>query len=306
MPRLVWAMLVLVALLARMSQAEEGRLQVMATHSILGHWVQQVVGDHAEVTVLVGPDGDGHTYEPTPRDAVVMSRAQVVFSNGLGFEGWFDRLYAASGSRAVHVQVADGLTPRFLGEGAHRERDPHVWQDVKLSLQMVQRIGQAMAEVDPAQADFYAARTEAYVSELRDLEAWMEDRLAALPPARRILFTSHDALGYFADRYGFSVYQSALGAISTEMVEPSAAHVAQVVDEIKASGVPCIFAENIHNPALMENIARDAGVRIAPTLYTDALGAAGTPGATYVGMMKWNVDTLVAGLQPQGGSRPTR
>jgi zinc/manganese transport system substrate-binding protein len=306
MQRLVWAMLVLVALLARMSQAEEGRLQVMATHSILGHWVQQVVGDQAEVTVLVGPDGDGHTYEPTPRDAVAMSRAQVVFSNGLGFEGWFDRLYAASGSRAVHVQVADGLTPRFLGEGAHRELDPHVWQDVKLSLQMVQRIGQAMADADPDRADFYAARTEAYVSELRDLEAWMEDRLAALPPARRILFTSHDALGYFADRYGFSVYQSALGAISTEMVEPSAAHVAQVVDEIKASGVPCIFAENIHNPALMENIARDAGVRIAPTLYTDALGAAGTPGATYVGMMKWNVDTLVAGLQPQGGSLPTR
>lgn len=139
---------------------------------------------------------------------------------------------------------------------------------------------------------------EVYLNELRALDAWMEERLSTLPPERRILFTSHDALGYFADRYGFSVYQSALGAVSTEAAEPSAAHIAQVVDEIKASGVPSIFAENMHNPALMENMARDAGCRLAPTLYTDALGLAGSPGATYTGMMRWNVNVIVEALTP--------
>lgn len=150
MKRIYGWMMALMALWAPMTQAENSpQLKIVATHSILGHWVQQVVGDYAAVTTLVGPDGDGHTYEPTPRDAVTLSRAQVVFSNGLGFEGWFDRLYAASGSHAVHVQVADELTPRFLGEGAHRDPDPHVWQDVHLSQQMVQRIGQAMTPSGP-------------------------------------------------------------------------------------------------------------------------------------------------------------
>jgi ABC-type Zn uptake system ZnuABC Zn-binding protein ZnuA len=186
------------------------------------------------------------------------------------------------------------------GEGdehghAHGEYDPHVWQDLNNAKLMVETIRDALVAADPASAELYQANAAAYLVELEELETFVQAQVASLPEERRKLVTNHDTFGYFADRYGFEVIGTALGT-STEMSDPSAGAVAALVEQIRAVGVPAIFTENTANPALMETLAREAGVTLAPTLFTDALGAPGSPGATYLEMIRFNVTTIVGAL----------
>jgi manganese/iron transport system substrate-binding protein len=423
-------------------------LKVVATYSILGDLIQNVVGDSGliELTVLVGPGGDAHTYQPTPQDSVAIAEADILFENGLEFESWIDDLYAASGSTATRVAVADAIpdlipsaghshdhddalahacehfedapepvtadaldaTPTaaipddhtrydvqltagagtvglsraedaevsfFLGgdvpfavtqagaviepelvepvtegcdaiaivytydlspgdyavrfgpgagasialvweEGSHShaegeehrhaegeehghshgEYDPHVWHDPNNAMVMVEAIRNALVGADPTNAAVYALNADAYLDELRALDASIVEAVAQVPEAQRQLVTTHDTFGYFARRYGFTVLGTALGSLSTEAADPAAGQIAELVEAIRAAGVPAIFAENIANPALMETIAAEAGVALAPTLYTDALGEPGSPGETYLGMVRFNVDTIVTAL----------
>jgi ABC-type Zn uptake system ZnuABC Zn-binding protein ZnuA len=282
------------------------RPKVVATHSVLGDWVRRVAGDDADVRVLVGPGQDAHTFQPTPDDAAALAGATLVFENGLGFEGWLDKAVAAGGGKAERVVVADGITPRTAeccrdhgdGEAGREETDPHIWHDVVHARHAVGRIRDALVRLDPARAEGYRSRAEAYLAELGELDAWVRGRVEALPKERRKLFTSHDTFGYFADRYGFEVAGDAFGSLSTEVGDPSAADIARLIKAIRASGVPAVFAENVSNPKLMERVAAEAGVRLAPTLYTDALGEPGSPGETYVGMVRHNVTVLTEALRP--------
>lgn len=320
------ALLVLLPLLAAAltsrpttAQSQDSPLPVVATFSILGDFVQAVGGDRIALRTLVGPDRDAHTFEPTPSDGAALTDAAVVFENGLGFEVWLDDLYAASGSDAPRVVVTEPITPLPItsepdaavaaaagspvsgepAEGATAvagEIDPHVWQDVGNAIRIVDAIRDGLAAVDPQGAATYAANADAYLAELRALDAAIVARIETLPAADRRLVTSHDALGYFAARYGFTIVGTALGSVSTEAADPSAGEIAALVEEIRAAGVPAIFAENIHSPELMERIAAEAAVELAPTLYTDALGGPGSDGADYVGMMTYNAGTIVDAL----------
>jgi len=178
----------------------------------------------------------------------------------------------------------------------HGEFDPHIWHDPNNAVVMVENIRAALVAADPANADTYNANVAAYTAQLTELDAAIRAEVALIPEANRILITSHDTFGYFGDEYGFEI-SSALESVSTETADPSAGDIAELVGFIQAEGVPAIFAENIANPDLMQRIADEAGVILAPTLYTDALGQAGTPGATYLEMMRYNMDVITTALQ---------
>lgn len=271
------------------------RLPVVATFSILGDVVAAVGGDRVAVTTLVGPDGDAHVYEPTPQDAAAVADAAIVFENGLGFETWLEELVDGSGTRATRVVTTEGIEPGVLVEDGVEEQDPHVWQDVRNEIVVVERVRDALVAADPAGGGTYEANAAAYVDELEALDEEIAARVDELPAERRKLVTTHDAFGYFARRYGFEIVGTAL-PVSTEAADPAAGDVAALVDRIAAAGVPAIFAENIENQALLERIAGDAGVVLGPDLYSDALGPAGSAGATYVGMMRANADAIVGAL----------
>ncbi|MBK9746018.1 MAG: zinc ABC transporter substrate-binding protein [Chloroflexi bacterium] len=178
----------------------------------------------------------------------------------------------------------------------HGEFDPHIWHDPNNAVVMVENIRAALVAADAANADTYNANAEAYTAQLTELDAYIREQVATIPEANHIVVTSHDTFGYFGDEYGFEI-SSALESVSTEAADPSAGEIADLVEFIQAEGVPAIFAENVTNPDLMQRIADEAGVVLAPTLYTDALGQAGTPGATYLEMMRYNVDAITTALQ---------
>ncbi len=303
------------------------KLKVLATFSIIADFVQNVAGDKVELVTLVGPGTDSHDYEPTPSDVAKVADAQLIFENGLMFESWLDRLYEASGSRAKRVVLSEGIDPRPFGEvhgedehghehdadgkegskeaehshdkekagdhaHEHGEFDPHVWQDVRNAIQMVRNIARALSEADPANADFYAANAEAYIAQLEALDEEIVSLVEQIPEARRKLVTSHEALGYFADRYGFEMIGAVLGTMSAMASEPSAQDFANLAEAVKAEGVDVIFLENVTNPQAVERLAREAGIRVGPSLFTDALSAPGEPGATYIDMMRYNARAI--------------
>lgn len=284
------------------------RPKVVATFSVLGDFVREVGGDEVELVTLVGADGDAHTFDPTPQDVAAVGGATVVFENGAKFEsGWFDKAYAASGSKAARVVTSDGLK-LLEGDRDHKhtdpdpghvhEDDPHVWHDVANAIHMVGKVRDGLAAADPANAAAYRANADAYLAKLRDLDGWVVATTGTLPKDRRKLVTGHDTFGYFATRYGFTVAGSVLPSFSTEAADPSAAAFADLVAKVKAEKVPAIFCETSHNAKLVGRLAAAAGVTVARPLYTDALGPPDSPGGTYLKMMRSNVTTIVDALQP--------
>jgi zinc/manganese transport system substrate-binding protein len=279
--------------------------KVVATISIIGDWVKAVGGDDVELKTLVGPDGDPHEYEPVPADSITLSKADLVFENGFGLENWLDKLYTSAGGKATRVIITTGVdvrhVPQAEGErpnGKDDDRDPHAWQSVKNAAVMVGNIRDALKTADPAHADGYASRADAYIKQLNELDNWTMEQIHTIPEARRKLVTSHDAFGYFGNRYGVDISRSALESVTTEAADPSAKQIADVVEQIKASGVPVIFLENIQNRKLIDQIAAEAKVKVGPPLYSDALGKPGTDGDTYLKMIRYNVTTLVKALKP--------
>jgi ABC-type Zn uptake system ZnuABC Zn-binding protein ZnuA len=287
--------------------APDGRLQVIATHSILGDLAQNVAGDAVELTILVEAGSDTHTFEPSPADIADIAQADLILENGLEFEGWLNELYEASESTAERVVVTNGLTllaageeheHETEGEHEHGEHDPHVWHSVANAIGMVRAIRDALVEADPANANTYQANADAYTAELQALDQWVFEQVETLPAGRRKLVTSHDTFSYFAERYGFEIVGTALGSISTETADPSAGEMAELVEAIRAAAVPAIFAEEVASSELMGQIAAEAGVTLGPPLYSDALGQPGSAGDTYLNMMRYNVTTLVNTLRP--------
>ncbi|MCA9877936.1 MAG: zinc ABC transporter substrate-binding protein [Thermomicrobiales bacterium] len=307
-------------LTARAQTPTAAPLKVVATFSVLGDLTQAVGGDAIQLTTLIGPGVDAHTYDPSPADLALLEQADVIVENGLEFEPWLDNFLDSTNFQGERIVASDGVTPRHADESgheheeegdhdeeghedegheeghAHGENDPHIWHSVPNAIVMVENIRDGLAAADPDRAAVYTANADAKIADLQALDAWVREQVTALPEDRRKLVTSHDTFGYFAETYGFEIVGTALGSLSTETGDPSARQIADLVAEIQAAGVPAIFAENVTNPALMEAIAAEAGVTLAPPLYSDALGAPGTPGDTYDGMIRSNVETIVQAL----------
>lgn len=279
------------------ANAAGGRLSIVCTYSILDDWVHEVGADHVQLTTLVGPGGDAHTYEPTPKDSAALANAGLVFENGFGFEVWLNRLFDSSDSKATRVVVTRQIQGRTIADDeGHSEVDPHVWHDPAFAIQMVREIEFALTAADPKHAQDYQKNAQNYITQLDELHAWIQTRTSDIPETRRKLVTTHDTFGYFAERYNFSV-SSVMGTISSEVADPSAAQIAAIIEHIRREQVPAIFAENILNPRLTEQVAREAGVLIVPTLFTDALGADGSGGESYLEMMRSNVTKIVESLR---------
>jgi len=285
----------LLTLLSTQSFAQE-KINVIATFSILGDVVKNVGGNKIDLAVLVGSDGDAHTFEPTPKESVLLAHADIIFENGLYFEHWIDHLYEAAGSKAIRVVVTAGIEPIAISskervdlKGNPKDVDPHAWHDVKNVMLMTQRIRDGLMAIDPQHATYYQENAQGYLHELSNLDLWVDETLRDIQDERRQLVTSHDALGYFAKRYGFKVIGAVIPSATTEAEDPSAEHIARLLNLVKSSGVKAIFAENIHNAKLMKMLSKETGVVLAPKLYTDALGQQKSEGETYIKMMRHNV-----------------
>ena len=189
--------------------------------------------------------------------------------------------------------VSDGIEPIQVD----REVDPHVWHDTSNAMVMVERIRDALMAADSAHGVYYKENAENYLAALAKLDHWIIDTLKDIPDTKRQLVTSHDTFGYFAKRYGFKIVGSAIESATTEAADPSAAQIARLVEKIRSAGVKTIFAEHTHNPKMLESIAAEAGARVAPALYTDALGPAGSDGDTYIKMMEHNTKILADSLR---------
>jgi zinc/manganese transport system substrate-binding protein len=264
-------------------------LRVVASFSILGDLVAQVGGEHVEVRTLVGPNGDAHVYEPTPADARDVAAAGLVVVNGLGFEGWLDRLIEASGYGGPVAVTSDSVRPIDVSG----DIDPHAWQSVANAEIYVKNIAAALCAADAADCADYEANGAAYLAELRALDAAIKAGFAAIPAEKRKVITTHDAFGYFAREYGISFL--APQGVSTDS-EASAGGVAKLIDQIRQEGATAVFFENISDPRLIAQIAREAGVHPGGELYSDALSEPGGPAATYADMMRHNANLLQSAM----------
>ena len=269
---------------------------VVATTSQVGDLARQVAGARAEVRQILQPNSDPHEYEPRPSDVRAVGDAAVVLRSGGDLDEWLDGVLENAGSDANVVTLSDALKLRREG----REEDPHWWQDPRNAIAAVQRIRDALIDADPGGRATYAAASARYVAELRRLDAAIAACMRAIPAARRRLVTDHDALGFYADRYGIDVIGTVIPARSTR-AQASAGEVVRLVRAIRAAGVTTIFPESSVNPKLTRAIARDAGAKVGPALYADTLGERGSAGETYTGSLRFNTRALAAGFS--GGRR---
>ena len=263
-----------------------GKLKVVTTFTILEDMVRNVGGEHVERTTLVGPDGDAHVYEPTPADARALARADLVVANGLGFEGWIDRLVKVSGYRGPVVVASEGTA---VLTAAENRPDPHTWQDLANGRLHVANIVRALAAADPAHADDYHRRAEAYDRDLAALDREVKSRLIAFPRDRRKVITSHDAFRYFGRAYGID-FRAPVG-LSTDSA-PSAGEVAALIRQMRDEGIHAVFVENITDPRLVGQLAREAGAVIGGRLYSDSLSGPTGPAPTYLDMFRHNVGEI--------------
>ncbi|HZD29707.1 MAG TPA: metal ABC transporter substrate-binding protein [Xanthobacteraceae bacterium] len=287
----------LAAIFAAAPARAQQRLDVIATFSILGDFVKNVGGDRVAVESLVGPNGNAHVYAPSPGDAKKVADAKVVFVNGLGFEGWLERLVKASGTKAPIVVATTGIKPRERADHGHDHdhgrADPHAWQSVANAKIYVANIRDALIAADPAGKDAYDANAAAYLAKLDALEREVRDVVAKIPAERRHVITSHNAFGYFQDAYGISF--TAPQGVSTE-AEASAKDVAAIISQIKKQKAAAVFLENVTDPRLVQQIARETGAKVGGTLYSDALTDDKGDAPTYIDLIRHNLRQLAAAL----------
>ncbi|MCB1931378.1 MAG: metal ABC transporter substrate-binding protein [Candidatus Accumulibacter sp.] len=277
-------------------------LPVVASFSILGDLTQRIGGEYVQLTTLVGPEADAHVYRPTPADVKTIARARLVVVNGLGFEGWIDRLIEASGYRGRIVVASSGvetLGKTAAADGKHDahdhagDRDPHAWQDLAQTRHYVDNIASALGEADPANKAAYQANARRLKQQIDALDGEIRATFERLPGDRRVVVTSHDAFAYFGRAYGIR-FLAPVG-LSTD-AQPSAATVGALIRQIRRQKIPAMFVENVSDPRLLERISQESGARIGGTLYSDSLSRSGKAADTYLGMMRHNADTLAAAL----------
>jgi zinc/manganese transport system substrate-binding protein len=265
------------------------KINVAASLTILADFARNVGGDRVDVVSLVGPNGDAHSYVPSPADAKKLADAKLIILDGLGLEGSTARFMRAAAKDAKVVTASDGITPLRLGT----QSDPHAWQSVANAKTYVANIRDALIAADPAGKSVFEANAADYLRRLDALEAEVKAAIASIPPDRRKLVTTHNAFGYFGTAY--EVDFIAPHGVSTE-AEPSARDVARIIAQIRAQKIPAVFLENVTDPRLLERIAQESGARIGGTLYSDALTDANGPAPTYIDMMRHNVKELMTAL----------
>ena len=265
---------------------------IVTTTTMLGDMVSQLAGDDIEVETLIAPGADPHIYRPTPGDASKVAESRMVVVNGLHLEGWAEGLVNNAGGERVTVVAGEGVNTHQAEEFVGGV-DPHFWFDVIEWRDASGRVAEALSAEWPDHAEAISGRADAYAARLDALDAWTRTSLATIPDSHRVLVTSHDAFNYFGRAYHIDVV--GIQGISTES-EPSQRDVAEVIDTIRESGAPAVFAETSVNPTLIQRVASETGVPVAGALYSDSVGAPGSGAETYEGMVVANVRLVVEGL----------
>jgi ABC-type Zn uptake system ZnuABC Zn-binding protein ZnuA len=273
------------------STRAHGGPTVVATTTQVGDMARAVAGGRAGVTQILRPNSDPHEYEPRPSDVKAVVGAKVVVRSGGDVDGWLADVLKNAGNDATVLTLIDAMPTRRLAG----EVDPHWWQNPRDGEIAVGRIRDALIAADPAGREVYTANAAAYLRTLHVLDDAIASCVDAVPRADRKLVTDHDALGYYADRYGIDVIGTVIPALSTQ-AQASAGEVARLARTIRREGVTTVYSESSVNRKLAEAIAREAEAKIGPNLYADTLGPKGSPGATYIGSLKANTRAIVAGF----------
>jgi ABC-type Zn uptake system ZnuABC Zn-binding protein ZnuA len=291
--RLILLSVVLLSACTPTSQADSEKIQIVTSSQIVGDVVSNISRDLVDVTFLISPGTDPHAYEPAPRDAAQLAEADLIFINGLGLEETLQPLLNEHAKKTVDVSA--GIQTLVLVEEGESGPDPHVWtnpQNVKL---WVDNIAEALAELDPQNADAFATNAVEYKTELDQLDEWAMAQIAQIPAEERVLVTDHEAFGYFAEHYGFEIVGVVIPGYST-LSESSAGELAALETAIDEMHVQAIFVGVSMNPSLANQVAQDTGVQLIP-IYTESLSDASDPASTYLEMIRFDVETIVAALK---------
>lgn len=272
----------------------DASLSVTASFSILADMTRQIVGAVASVRSLVPVDGDAHIFEPRPADVQAVADAGLLIENGLGLEGWMTRLQQAAHYGGPVVVASTGVMPRKMTEDGAAVLDPHAWQDPHNGEIYAKNIIEGLATANPAGTSIFRTKGQTFINAIRDTDVWITHALADIPSVRRKVITTHDAFGYFGDRYGIE-FRAAEG-ISTD-AEPSAKAIAALVAQIRRDKIKAVFIENMTSPRIAEMLARETGAVLGGTVYSDALSAPGGPADTYLKMFHHNVTLFAAAMR---------
>lgn len=275
--------------------SQEEKKLIVSTASIFADMAEVIAGDLLDVQTIVPIGGDPHIYEPTPGDAQLVNRADLILRNGLTFEGWLNELIENSGTKATNVLITEGIQP-IESIQYKNSTDPHAWMDATNGLIYIANIANALAALDPDHADIYMYNYGLYRQQLEDLDRKIQEEISKIPEQRRILITSHDAFRYYGKRYGIDV-QAILGT-STD-ADAQTSDIVRLNKIIQFSGVPAVFIETTVNPKLLQQIATDNHIEIGGKLYSDSIGDKDSPAPTYLDMLKYNTATIVQALSKE-------
>jgi manganese/zinc/iron transport system substrate-binding protein len=278
-----------------------GKLNVVTTTGMIGDIVKNVGGDYVEVISLMGPGVDPHLYKASEGDVTRLQSANLIFYNGLHLEAQMGEVIEKMNEFGVKTVAVTDLIDRSLLHASPTypdQFDPHVWFDVSLWIKAVEQVKETLTEVDSAHRSEYEANAEAYLNQLEELHQYVLTQAQTIPVEQRVLITAHDAFNYFGEAYGFEV--RGLQGISTE-AQAGTADVQELASFIVQRQIPAIFVESSvpqRNIEAVQAAVQDQGfnVVIGGSLFSDAMGTAGTPEGTYIGMVTHNIDTIVKAL----------
>lgn len=287
-------------------------LRVVATHSVLCDMTKAIAQETIELTCLMQPGVDPHSYRVTPEDRKSIETAQVIFYGGYNFEPELIKIINTN-KNANKIAVHEVAVPQpIMAEAHHHDHhtdeqeshsdqtapDPHVWHNVQNGIRMVETIREELTTLAPTHFNTYAANSQQLSEQLQELDKWIKAQINTIPPKQRKLVTTHDALTYYANAYGLTI-EGVLQGVSADE-KPTAGRVKQLVQEVKKASVPTIFPEVSSSDKVIQTVAKEAGVKVAKQpLYVDTLGKVDTPAKTYIGMLKTNTCTIVQGLEGQ-------
>jgi len=294
--RQVILLLLIIATACRSSASSNPQADpvVLTSTTFLADITRNIAGDRVEVGSLLPVGVDPHSYQPTPEDVTKIEQSKLLIVNGAEYEHFLESLLENAGGERETIEASAGLSVREEAESEHGV-DPHLWLDPNNVVTYVENIREALTHFDPDGAATYQTNADAYINQLKDLHTWINEQVSQVPSEKRLLVTNHEALGYFSDRYGFTIIGAVVPSVSS-VASPSAGEMAELIDLIKSSGAPAIFLDEVENPALAQQIADETGVAVITDLHLESL-TDGPPAGTYIDMIKHNVTQIVEALK---------
>jgi ABC-type Zn uptake system ZnuABC Zn-binding protein ZnuA len=276
-------------------------MNVIAVESFLADIAQQVAGDRITIQTLIPLGLDPHSFEPTPQDVVRLTECDAVIMNGAGFEEWMGSLLSENLKDKPVIEAASGLTSRSPGtqeliDDHIHEGDPHFWLDPINVIKYTENIRDGLILLDQAGRTDYEKNAESYITQLRELDNWIQDQVSQIPLENRMIVTNHESFGYFADRYGFSIIGTIIPSVTTG-ASPSSQQLTQLVDQIRTTGVKVVFLETGANPQLADQLSRETGIQVVSNLYTHSITREDGNASSYLALMHWNTQQIVEVLK---------